>query len=163
MHFLLSTLLLFLGFCIGAWSVSPEPQPAPLLNPVLGSIPDRLWNSTISTLEEPPKAVCYAEDERAIPVNIQNCLPVTRKIIRMRRSELRRLFKGSYCPIIINEYGTACTITLESDSFSDEDLFSFRVVALLAYSILEACETPGLGGEAGLGTKGFRVRVDALS
>ena len=120
------------------------------------------WNHTSSGLGEPQKRICYNEEERTIPVNIQNCLPVTRKMIRMRRSEQLRIFKGSSCPIAITDYGTACTITLESDSMSDEDYFSFRAVALEAYSILEICQTPGLGGRARLGTKGFRVKVDAI-
>ena len=33
---------------------------------------------------------------------------------------------------------------------------------MLAYSILEVCETPGYGGILNLGTKGFRVSVDAF-
>ena len=105
--------------------------------------------------------ICYNEGERDIPVNIHNCLPVTRKIIRMRRSEQMRDFQGSDCPIAITDYGTACTVTLSSQSTADEDRFSFRAVAMLAYSILEMCETPGYGGELNLGTKGFKVSVDA--
>ena len=120
------------------------------------------WNHTFSDLGDPKKRICYNEEERTIPVNVQNCLPVTRKMIRMRRSEQLRIFKGSSCPIAVTNYGTACTITLESDSMSDEDYFSFRAVALEAYSILEACQTPGLGGRAPLGTQGFQVKVDAM-
>ena len=114
-----------------------------------------------SVLREHQRRICYNEDERSIPVNIHNCLPVTRKIIRMRRSEQMRDFEGSDCPIAITDYGTACTITLSSQSTNDEDRFSFRAVAVLAYSILEMCETPGYGGELSLGTNGFRVSIDA--
>ena len=114
-----------------------------------------------SVVREHRMRICYNEDERSIPVNIHNCLPVTRKIIRMRRSEQMRDFEGSDCPIVITDYGTACTVTLSSQSTTDEDRFSFRAVAILAYSILEMCETPGYGGESSLGTKGFKVSIDA--
>lgn len=63
--------------------------------------------------------------------------------------------------IPVSTQGTACAITLESETTSAEDQFSFRVVALTAYSILETCEIPGLGGRVRLGTEGFFVRVDA--
>ena len=115
-----------------------------------------------SMLREHKMRICYTEDEREIPVNIHNCLPVTRKMIRMRGSEQMRIFKGSDCPVAITDYGTSCTITLSSQSTTDEDRFSFRAVAMLAYSILEMCETPGYGGILNLGTKGFRVSIDAF-
>ena len=134
----------------------------PSLTSVLEPATVRFWNHTVSGLGDPEKRICYNEEERTIPVNVQNCLPVTRKMIRMRRSEQLRIFKGSNCPIAVTDYGTACTITLESDSVSDEDYFSFRAVALEAYSILETCQTPGLGGRSRLGTKGFQVKVDAI-
>ena len=149
-----SLLLRVLGFDRG-----PK---TPSLTSVLEPGTAHFWNHTFAGLGEPQKRICYNEEERTIPVNVENCLPVTRKMIRMRRSEQLRIFKGSSCPIAVTDPGTACTITLESDSTSDEDYFSFRAVALEAYSILEICQTPGLGGKAPLGTKGFRVNVDAM-
>lgn len=149
-------------FAVGASCTNPRLQLAPTLQPVLDLTIAPFWNNTASVLENFREGVCYNEDERMIPVNIQSCLPVTRKMIRMRRSEQMRVFKGSNCPITITDYGTACTITLESDSFGDEDRFSFRAVALMAYSILEICERPGLGGRARFGNEGFSVRVDAV-
>ena len=154
-------LLLFFLLLVMALSNDQGSQIASLTS-VLEPATAHFWNHTISGLPDPQKCICYDEEERTIPVNVQNCLPVTRKMIRMRRSEQLRLFKGSSCPIAVTDYGTACTITLESDSMSDEDYFSFRAVALEAYTILETCQTPGLGGRAPIGTKGFRVKVDAM-
>ena len=142
-------------------SSSNRDSQTPSLTSVLEPATAHFWNHTFSGLGDPQKRICYNEEERIIPVSVQNCLPVTRKMIRMRRSEQLRIFEGSNCPIAVTDYGTACTITLESETTSDEDYFSFRAVALEAYSILETCQTPGLGGRARLGTKGFRVKVDA--
>lgn len=96
-------LLLFLQLA-RALNTSPRLQLTAPLDPVLDPATDHHWNGPSRIWENHQKSVCYSEDERVIPVNVQNCLPVTRKMIRMRRSELFRLFKGSDCPITITEY-----------------------------------------------------------
>ena len=155
-------LLLELCLPVGALSLLPQPQLPPVFDQILRGYPVPPRNYTTSTLDEPRERLCYTENERSVPANVYNCLPITRKMIRMRRSEQLRLFKGSDCPIVIRDYGTACTVTLQSNSASNEDHFSFRAVALMADWILKTCETPGFGGKAPLGTEGFDVKVDAV-
>lgn len=96
-------LLLFLQL-VRALSTNPRLQLAAPLSSLLDPATDHHRNGTSLIWVDHQKSVCYSEDQREIPVNVQNCLPVTRKMIRMRRSEQFRLFKGSDCPITITEY-----------------------------------------------------------
>jgi len=103
----------------------------------------------------------------AFPISERVCMPVTRKIMRTRNSERPTSHSPADAPWRFTERGTPCVITLGAYSESGEDdVFSFRVVALKAVEVLETCGEGtgqiGYGGVVSVGPRGnFWVHVES--
>ena len=118
-------------------------------------------------ITEPPSIFCYPEEiEHGHAVSSDLCLPVTRKIMTMRRAERPTTWYTYDMPRRIRERGTPCVVTLNAyDPRGGWDVFSLRVVGLKAVEILELCGkgegNVGWGGRATVGKEElFWVSVD---
>lgn len=115
-------------------------------------------------LTDPNPFTCYDPSYRSQRVSLQDCIPVTRKIITRRHAELPVNVRGTACPMTFRAENTPCEVMLVASSEAANDKFSLRVVGLKAVQILEDCgKGPGKsswGGEDIIGPKElFRVIV----
>jgi len=118
--------------------------------------------------EPPPWVHCFdPASPTAFPISESLCMPVTRKIMRTRRSELPSTHNPANAPWRFTERGTPCVVILGAyDERREGDVFSLRLVALKAVEILETCgegiRKVGYGGMVSVGPKAkFRVKVDS--
>lgn len=109
-------------------------------------------------------STCYDFSRGARVVSLNDCIPVTRKILTRRRAEFPVTVRGTACPMTFRAENSPCEVMLAASSESASDVFSLRVLGLKAVQILEDCgrgeAKASYGGEDLIGPKGlFRVVV----